>query len=372
MFEEFDVIKKDSRVAIFGTEIVGVQIKNFIEKNRPDLKIVCFVDSKKSGECEGIEVFKLKDLPEKKKLFDILIVSTRWHAPETIVVLNYLDIPFLMISTPSECSSKKIHYFEKFKRAISIFKTDEDRFLFNMLWETYCSGYYEKLEQFVLKKYGISKYQPVRNYNAQYLEYINKSVIKTVLDGGFCNGINSLAFKKHLLNLKRIYAFEPMYEKFKDENLDYFINQADFVTIISCGLWEKSGKIEFCENVPYHSASRIIGTRGFSKKKPHENIVEIETITIDEAKKNLGIEKVDFIKLDIEGAEMQALHGAVSTLEEDRPQLAVSIYHLTEDFVSIPIYLSEILKNYTFHIGHYSYDLNETILYAIPDELLEK
>lgn len=371
MFEEFRVIKKDSRVAIYGTDTTAGEIKNFIEQNRPDLKIVFFVDTKKAGEYDGLELIELKDLPVKRELFDILIVSTRRNAPEAVVLLNYLDIPFLMISRTSEFSSKRVPYFEKFKKALSVFKTNEDKFLYNLLWETYCSGYYEKLENFVLKKYGISKYQPVRNYNVQYLEYINRDAIKTVVDGGFCNGINSFAFKKHLKNLERIYAFEPLYEKFKDENYDYFIQQADFVTIIPKALWSTTGKTEFCENIPYHSASRVMGTKGFTEKKPHENIVEIETTTIDEAKKDCVEKKIDFIKLDIEGSEMQALLGAENTLQKDRPQLAVSIYHSMEDFVSIPVYLNEILQDYTFRIGHYSRDLNETILYAIPDELLK-
>ncbi len=371
MFEEFGVIKKNSRVAINGADTTGTEIKKFIEQNRPDLKIVFFVDLKKTGEYEGIELIQIKDLPEKKELFDFLIVSTRRNAPETLVLLNYLDIPFLMISRTSEWSSNGLPYFGKYKQALSVFKTNEDKFLYNLLWETYCSGYYEKLEKFVQKKYGISKYQPVRNYNAQYVEYINRDAIKTIVDGGFCNGINSFAFKKHLKNLERIYAFEPLYEKFKNENYDYFIQQADFVTIIPKALWNKTGKIEFCENIPYHSASRVLGTKGYAEKKPHENIVEIETTTIDEAKKDYIAKKIDFIKLDIEGAETQALHGAENTFKQERPQLAVSIYHSMDDFVSIPVYLNEILQNYTFRIGHYSYDLNETILYAIPDELLE-
>ena len=66
MFEEFRVIKKDSRVAIYGADTTGTEIKKFIEQNRPDLKIVFFVDLKKTGEYEGIELIQIKDLPEKR------------------------------------------------------------------------------------------------------------------------------------------------------------------------------------------------------------------------------------------------------------------------------------------------------------------
>ena len=76
--------------------------------------------------------------------------------------------------------------------------------------------------------------------------------------------------------------------------------------------------------------------------------------------------------MDIEGSELKALKGGEKTILSDRPQMAISIYHSMNDFVSIPLYLNNILENYTFHIGHYSYNHCETVLYAIPDELTEQ
>lgn len=77
----------------------------------------------------------------------------------------------------------------------------------------------------------------------------------------------------------------------------------------------------------------------------------------------------DFIKMDIEGAELSALKGGMEIIKKYRPQLAISIYHSSEDFVNIPLYLSENLENYKFRIGHYSDAIIETVLYAIPNEL---
>ena len=74
--------------------------------------------------------------------------------------------------------------------------------------------------------------------------------------------------------------------------------------------------------------------------------------------------------MDIEGSELPALKGGLKTIQQDRPQLAVSIYHSNDDFVDIPLFLHEDLKDYTFRLGHYSFDLCETVLYAIPNELL--
>ena len=73
--------------------------------------------------------------------------------------------------------------------------------------------------------------------------------------------------------------------------------------------------------------------------------------------------------MDIEGAELSALKGGMEIIKKYRPQLAISIYHSSEDFVNIPLYLSENLENYKFRIGHYSDTIIETVLYAIPNEL---
>ena len=93
-------------------------------------------------------------------------------------------------------------------------------------------------------------------------------------------------------------------------------------------------------------------------------------ITIDDycGKNNI---KPDFIKMDIEGSELLALEGGINTIINHRPQLAISIYHCDADFINIPLYLNENLKNYVYKLGHYSPDINETVLYAIPREYTE-
>ena len=150
------------------------------------------------------------------------------------------------------------------------------------------------------------------------------------------------------------------------------IQKENFVTIIPVGLWDKSGEIEFWENTTQSSASRVKGTKDNAEIKKNEKAVIIKTSTIDEIKQTYNIPKIDFIKMDIEGSELKALKGGEKTILSDRPQMAISIYHSMNDFVSIPLYLNNILENYTFHIGHYSYNHCETVLYAIPDELTEQ
>ena len=79
----------------------------------------------------------------------------------------------------------------------------------------------------------------------------------------------------------------------------------------------------------------------------------------------LGSERVTFIKMDIEGAEVEALKGAKEIIQRDRPKLAISAYHRAEDIVNIPILVKEFVPDYHLYFRHYSNDVNETVLYAV-------
>ena len=92
--------------------------------------------------------------------------------------------------------------------------------------------------------------------------------------------------------------------------------------------------------------------------------ITVRTDTLD----SLISEPVDFLKMDIEGAELPALHGATRILKESRPILAISIYHSLDDLADIPIFLHEQMKDYTFFLRHHSFTVGETVMYGIPKE----
>lgn len=75
-----------------------------------------------------------------------------------------------------------------------------------------------------------------------------------------------------------------------------------------------------------------------------------------------------YIKMDIEGAELEALKGAKNIIETQRPKLAICIYYSLSDLYEIPLYLMQICKGYKFYVRHYSYGWIESVLYAIPEE----
>lgn len=80
----------------------------------------------------------------------------------------------------------------------------------------------------------------------------------------------------------------------------------------------------------------------------------------------LADEKVTFIKMDIEGAEMDALKGAETIIKKQKPVLAICIYHSPYDMLKIPQYIKQMVSEYAIYIRHYTDLMFETVCYAIP------
>jgi len=81
-------------------------------------------------------------------------------------------------------------------------------------------------------------------------------------------------------------------------------------------------------------------------------------------------ESVTFIKMDIEGAEYDALVGARKTIERDRPILAICVYHTQRDVWRIPLLMRSIDPAYRLFLRAYDGDGFQSVVYAVPPHRL--
>ena len=68
--------------------------------------------------------------------------------------------------------------------------------------------------------------------------------------------------------------------------------------------------------------------------------------------------------MDIEGAELAALQGAMQTISKFKPKLAISIYHHFDDYQSIINYIAGLNIYQNMVVGHYTIHREETVLYC--------
>lgn len=88
-------------------------------------------------------------------------------------------------------------------------------------------------------------------------------------------------------------------------------------------------------------------------------------ITIDDYISRSNLERLDMIKMDIEGAEINALDGASQAISEFKPRLAISAYHKPEDIWDIPHRIKSFNNNYKLFFGHHSPIQWESVYYAV-------
>ena len=102
-------------------------------------------------------------------------------------------------------------------------------------------------------------------------------------------------------------------------------------------------------------------SREEAEKRNFEGVEEIETVALDDV---LEGKRITFIKMDIEGAEYEALLGARKLIEINRPRMAISVYHKYEDFVTLADLVLKMHPDYRISFRHYGFDELETVMYV--------
>lgn len=151
---------------------------------------------------------------------------------------------------------------------------------------------------------------------------------------------------------KRIYAFEPNMENFVQ--LKSRVESLDNIELVMQGTWKKKDVLKFEKK---GSASQVIAEGGEA---------EIPVITVDEI---VGDDKVTFIKMDVEGSELESLQGAALTISRNMPKLAICCYHKRDDLLALYGYIKSFDNEqweYRMYLRHHSNSVYETVLYGIP------
>jgi len=159
----------------------------------------------------------------------------------------------------------------------------------------------------------------------------------------------------------KVYTFEftPDNLEVLQRNFDLNPELSKTIEVVPKALWEKSGEV-----IRYYAdgPATSVALRGQSER----DVLNVSTVTIDDMVKEKKMPRVDFIKMDIEGAELGALKGAEETLRTFKPKLAIAIYHKDRDMIEIPTYLDELGLGYEFFLDHFTIYGAETVLFATP------
>ena len=159
----------------------------------------------------------------------------------------------------------------------------------------------------------IKDISPVRGY---WLCYKLKQGDIVVDAGAYPGDYALFAARKDGKN-GRIIAFEPDAKNRKILMRNIKKQGLKNVIIVSKGLWNKNTTLNFKSSDGLHSTL-------YSKNAAES----IEVVKLDYILKKLKIKKIDVLKMDIEGAEIEAIKGATTTLKKNKVQVIIASYHI--------------------------------------------
>ena len=193
----------------------------------------------------------------------------------------------------------------------------------------------------------------LKQYNIKNIFEVKNDAV--VFDIGAFKGDTAYFFSKKCSNKARIYAFEP------DEN--------NYKVLLKIKEKYKLNNV-ITKNILLSNAEKEIDFISMIENTP---TIKKNAITIDKFVEENNIEKIDYIKMDVEGAERNILEGSIKTIKKFKPFLAIAIYHggklFMEDFYNIPIFIKNVInKDYEYYIRTFHPAGLETILFCKPKD----
>jgi FkbM family methyltransferase len=188
------------------------------------------------------------------------------------------------------------------------------------------------------------------NFVPYFSEPITLTEHESFVDCGAYDGDTIESLLKHTQGkYDHIFAFEPDDKNYK--KLKEYIGRkcVERIEMFKLGCWSTKDVLKF-------SAADI------RTSVSADGEISAPVNSIDIVVKN---HPVTYIKMDIEGAELEALHGAAKTIKANHPKLAICAYHKPEDIITLPQYIKSLEGSYKLYLRHHQFVSWDMVLYAI-------
>jgi FkbM family methyltransferase len=187
------------------------------------------------------------------------------------------------------------------------------------------------------------------------------------LDVGGCWGDTALWLAHHVGEHGRVHTFEPTprNRQLLERNLALNPGVAPRVTVWSEPLAPVAGESVWVRDT-ISAGAQMQGELPAGPDPHGRQAVELRTETIDALVERGALPRVDFLKIDVEGADVGVLEGAAQTLVEQRPRLALACYHKPDDLVRIPDLIAELGLAYRWYLQCSTMTPVDTVLFGVP------
>lgn len=353
-----------NNIILFGASEFGKKTLNVLKENGKSVKCIFDNDKKKAGSTvNGIIVKNIDELSNIDRSENILIASSYYYA--IYLQLSKLGFSNIFYFSDKEIASTGeylniVKHKSEINKLMSIVEDElSKKVLLNVIMARITGNiaYIDKIID--------------RN---EYNEYFDKSIVKlksdeVFVDAGSYSGDTILKFIDVTQGkFDKIYAFEPGKNNFKllksQFDRDMLIynksgimqsvdisNVKEKLDLNNLGIYDKKTTLNFQDDL-------LMGSHISNKSNNSIDVIKLDNF--------IGDKKVTFIKMDIEGSEMEGLYGSKNIITSQKPKLAICIYHKPNDLWELPLFIKELVKGYRLYIRHYDLSLMDTVCYAIP------
>lgn len=320
----FSFCTKNKYIVLYGAEVMGEKFLKYLERN--NLNVTAFTISdgyKKADSVYGKTVYNISDLPYSKGETGIIVtLNSKFYTEINNILTNlgYSQIYFISdLDLVNESERINPELFNNIDIDFNSEVLDLKSFKISNPYfhSDYATiAFYTEAQDLVLPSLGKTVY-----IEGPY-EYGN--VILEEGDTVFDCGANIGLFSSYCASKKcMVHAFEPTPEtiEFLKKNINLYPQN---IMLAPYALSNKTEIIKFYTQDQFYNNSIF-------EPKFSQSSIDVEAITIDQYVEENHIERVDFIKADIEGAERLMLQGAKNTLAKYAPKLSICTYHHPDD-----------------------------------------
>lgn len=258
-----------------------------------------------------------------------------------------IDVDYVRLLTQYQYSWDTLRHKTDYLKVCDMLSDNESKRIFKRVLQNRVSG----LENLTYDIYSRQQY-----FREEFRELFGKNEV--LLDCGAYIGDSIDIFMEYMKSdgYNCIYAFEMDSDNYEILRSN-FHGKDDNIHLFNYGVGNKNETVWYTRNLESSSYVRDV---------IQDNAVQGEVVNYDSFSENNPEIECDptIIKMDIEGAEMDALFGMEKTILRSRPKLFISIYHLQDDLWRIPLYIQSILPEYSFYIRHHTAFHADTVLYG--------
>ncbi len=339
-----NILENMDNVYILGTGITGQHLYNVFTDT--GIKINGFLDNyKDSQEFNNIKVYKPENIPDRKEDATVIIASINYSFDlyQQLKSSGFTKIvPFQILALFDEKYEVGFSYEDLLKDYIN--NHVEYKSLYNYFEDERSIFVLDKLIEY-RETFSTEIYNEIFSRPQYFESFMPKE--RVFIDGGSYDGSTSLNYIDFVNNeYDKIYVFEP--DNLVWDKVQSNLKNTRNIEFFKYGLSDSNKTLKFDAK---GNAGSLFSENGTE---------EVTCVALDDIVK----EDRALIKLDIEGAEIDALNGAKRLIQNKSP-LAVCVYHKPADLWQIPKLIKSLNPEYRLYLRHHSSCMFETVLYAV-------